>query len=47
MKSFSVPARTADMRLIPHRLDRPQLYLGLLAAVLLWTAAFALSNAFA
>jgi hypothetical protein len=29
---------------LPFREDRPSLYLGLMCAILLWTAAFALTN---
>ena len=29
---------------LAHREDRPQLYMGLMFAVLLWTAAFALAH---
>jgi hypothetical protein len=32
------------MLALPHRHDRPQLYLGLMLAVLLWTAALALAQ---
>lgn len=32
------------MEHLPSREDRPQLYLGLMFAVLLWTAAFALTQ---
>lgn len=32
------------MLALPAREDRPQLYMGLMFAVLLWTAAFALTQ---
>lgn len=32
------------MAALAHQKDRPQLYLGLMLAILLWTAAFALTQ---
>ena len=32
------------MDAVAHQEDRPQLYLGLMLAILLWTAAFALTQ---